>query len=243
VNRKPPGRAKGRRTRARLMDSAERVFIEKGYLAARVADIAHAADLAHGSFYTYFDSKEDVFRQVADRVVQDVYSALEAGVGGGSPLERIQASNRRYLELYERHADMLALIEQVATFDESFRAMRLELRRRFVARIERAVRRIQSQGDAAVEPMDPRMVANALGGMVDNFSFAFFVLGEPFDRTEALETLDEIWRRTLGLSRVVSAPPGRDHEPGNGDIAARRLTEPIAGSAVLPATATMEGTA
>ena len=37
----------------------------------------HAAGLAHGSFYTYFDSKEDVFRQVADRVVRDVYGALE----------------------------------------------------------------------------------------------------------------------------------------------------------------------
>jgi AcrR family transcriptional regulator len=236
VNRNPPGRAKGRRTRVRLMDSAERVFVEKGYLAARVADIAHAAGLAHGSFYTYFDSKEDMFRQVADRVVQDVYRALEAGVGGGSPLERIQASNRRYLELYEGHADMLALIEQVATFDERFRAMRLELRRRFVARIERAVRRIQSQDDASVEPIDPRLVASALGGMVDNFSFAFFVLGEPFDRTEALETLDEIWRRTLGLPKVASAPPKIDPVPDNGDIAARRLGEPVADPAVLAAT-------
>jgi hypothetical protein len=144
--------------------------------------------------------------------------------------------------LYERHADILALIEQVATFDERFRVMRLELRGRFVARIERAVRRIQSQGDAAVEPMDPRMVANALGGMVDNFSFACFVLGEPFDRSEALETLDEIWRRTLGLPKVVSAPPKVDPEPDNGDIAARRMSEPAA-DAVLAATPTAEGTA
>jgi AcrR family transcriptional regulator len=243
LNRKPPGRAKGRRTRARLMDSAEQVFIEKGYLAARVADIAQAAGLAHGSFYTYFDSKEDVFRQVADRVVQDVYGALEGGVAGGTPLERIQASNRRYLELYERHADMLALIEQVATFDERFRAMRLELRLRFVARIERAVRRIQSQDNLSVEPMDPGMVANALGGMVDNFSFAFFVLREPFDRTVALETLDEIWRRALGLPLGGPAPQTIDPKLENGDIAARRLGEHPASPAVLAATPTVKGTA
>jgi AcrR family transcriptional regulator len=205
VNRRAPGREKGRRTQARLLESAERVFVERGYLATRVADITKVAGVAHGSFYTYFDSKDDVFRQVVAGVVEDMYSALEPGAAGGSAFERIQGGNRRYLELYERHADILALIEQVATFDTHFRGIRLELRRRFLTRIERAVRRIQAEDHELGEPLDPWIVANALGGMVDNFSFACFVLGEPVDRDEALRTLDEIWRRAL---RIPSAPVG-----------------------------------
>ena len=53
--------AKGLRTREELVAAARRVFERDGYTGARVADIAAEAGLAHGSFYTYFSSKQDVF--------------------------------------------------------------------------------------------------------------------------------------------------------------------------------------
>jgi AcrR family transcriptional regulator len=198
ARRKAPVRDKGRRTRERIVSSAAKVFADRGYLDTRVADIAKKAGIAHGSFYTYFDSKEDVFRDVAGAVVDEMYAALETH-GEGSTYERIHAANRRYLDLYERHAGILALIEQVATFDEHFRTMRLGLRQRFIERIERAVVRLYAENGSDFPPLDPRTVANALGGMVDNFSYTWFVLKEPFERETALATLDEVWARTLGL--------------------------------------------
>lgn len=192
-----PGSEKGRRTQSRLLDSAEKVFTEKGYLATRVADIADAAGLAHGSFYTYFESKDDIFRQVSNRAADEVYVALTTGATG-SALDRIRVGNRRYLELYERRSRVLALIEQVATFNEDLRELRLGLRRRFVDRIQRAIGRVQDAQPEASR-LDARIAANALGGMVDNFSFASYALGERIDLTEALRTLDEIWIRALQL--------------------------------------------
>jgi AcrR family transcriptional regulator len=205
AERKAPVREKGKRTRARLIKAAERVFVRNGYLETRVADIVNEAGIAHGSFYTYFDSKEVLFREVAAAVVDDMYSALDTNVVGATPLERIRAANLRYLELYERNAGMIALIEQVATFDEHFLRTRLELRRRFVERIERAIERIYKRGESSVDEIDPHVAANALGGMVDNFAFAWFVLKEPFDRDVALRTLDAVWMRALGLDEP--APP------------------------------------
>jgi AcrR family transcriptional regulator len=242
VSRRPSEGPKGQRTRARLLDSAEHVFIQKGYVATRVADIADAADLAHGSFYTYFDSKADVFRQVADRVVQDVYGALDGRVGGDSALQRIQASNRRYFALYERHAEILGLIEQVATFDEDFRVMRLNIRYRFITRIERAVRRIQNQSEGSFKALDPRLVASALGGMVDNFSFAVFVLGEPFERKQALDTLDEIWRRVFGLPTGGSRPGSSDADRSTGGTATSPMTNRTVDPTVLAGAYTSEVT-
>jgi AcrR family transcriptional regulator len=197
--RNPVQTTKGQRTRTRLLNSAAQVFLKDGYLEARVADIAKGAKVAHGSFYTYFVSKEDVFGEVADRVVDSMYAALEVGVPGATSLERIHAANRRYLELYAEHAPFIALIEQVATFDERFRAMRLELRRRFVNRIERAIVGIYAREESALPGLDPHLLANALGGMVDNFSYVWFVLDEPFDRDAATHTLDTVWARALGL--------------------------------------------
>jgi AcrR family transcriptional regulator len=56
--------------RAELVDAADKVFMEKGYAAATVLDITSMAGSSHGTFYVYFDSKEDIFDAVAqDRVM------------------------------------------------------------------------------------------------------------------------------------------------------------------------------
>jgi AcrR family transcriptional regulator len=189
-------RTKGERTRERLLAAAERVFVRDGYLEARVADIAVEAGLSHGSFYTYFDSKQDVFRQVALAAVREVFAALDV-VGEGTPEDRIRAVNRRYFEVYEEHAGILGRIEQVATFDAELRQLRLELRRMFVDRIERGLRRLQEEGTQ--HDLDPAAAANALGGMIDNLTYTAFVLIQPIDRETTLDTADRIWARALRL--------------------------------------------
>ena len=60
-----PRSPKGERTRARLIDAAREVFERDGFLTARIADIARTAGLSQGSFYHYFESKEQIFREVA----------------------------------------------------------------------------------------------------------------------------------------------------------------------------------
>ena len=60
-----PRSRKGERTRARLIDAAREVFERDGFLTARIADIASTAGLSQGSFYHYFESKEQIFREVA----------------------------------------------------------------------------------------------------------------------------------------------------------------------------------
>ena len=82
---KSPVRARGVRTRAKLIDAARRVFERDGYLEARVADIAAAAGVAHGSFYTYFDSKEDVFREMATGLMAEFETELGFDEEGTPP--------------------------------------------------------------------------------------------------------------------------------------------------------------
>ncbi len=47
-----------------LMAAAHSVFANKGYKKTNIADITVSANMAVGSFYNYFDSKEDIFLQV-----------------------------------------------------------------------------------------------------------------------------------------------------------------------------------
>lgn len=54
-------------TRSLLLDAAEEVFAEKGFLAATLDDIAHAAGYTKGAIYKHFATKEDLFLAVSDR--------------------------------------------------------------------------------------------------------------------------------------------------------------------------------
>ena len=195
---KAPVRQRGQLTRARLLAAAQKVFERDGYLDARVADISAAARVAHGSFYTYFDSKEDIFREIVETVADDVYAALDA-LDEGSAAERISAANLRHIELYEQHAIVLGLIEQVGNLAQ-FSELRRDMRRRSVERAERLIKRLKAEGATGAEPLDPHMMATALVGMTDSFAYTWFVLGESFNRTKALRNLDAVWLRTLGIS-------------------------------------------
>ncbi|MBN3511859.1 MULTISPECIES: TetR/AcrR family transcriptional regulator [Mycolicibacterium] len=55
------------RTRSLLLDAAEAVFAEKGFTAASLDDIAHAAGYTKGAIYNHFATKEDLFLAVSDR--------------------------------------------------------------------------------------------------------------------------------------------------------------------------------
>ena len=54
-------------TRSLLLDAAEEVFAAKGFMAASVDDIAHAAGYTKGAVYKHFATKEDLFLAVSDR--------------------------------------------------------------------------------------------------------------------------------------------------------------------------------
>jgi AcrR family transcriptional regulator len=202
--------ARGLRTRAALIDAAGQVFARDGFLSARISDICQAAGVAYGTFYTYFVSKEEVFREVILAVQEDMagHEPTATPLAGATPWELVEAANRRYVRAYQRNTRLMATLEQVATFNDDIRRMRLELRARFVNRNARAIARWQEAGLADPD-INPRYAANALGTMVDRFAYTWFVLGEPFEEDLAIDTLTRLWLQALGIEhgRHSGAPP------------------------------------
>ena len=118
--------AKGLRTREQLVAAARRVFERDGYAAARVADIAVEAGVAHGSFYTYFGSKQDVFLAVMREVGEQFRRAVAAPPGEArtDAYQALDRANRRFLDVYRDNSVIWALAEQVATIDPEIHRIR-----------------------------------------------------------------------------------------------------------------------
>ena len=196
-----PRSAKGRRTRARLLAAGKAVFERDGFLQARITDIAAEAEVSHGSFYHYFDSKESLFREIAEEVEVRLVSMddiphhvdLESG-----PIDRIRAANRSYLTAYKKEARIMRVIEEVSRYDDAVRGVRVKRDDYLQARMESAIARLQSDGNADPR-IDTRYAALALGGMVARLAETMFIGGQAFDLNEAVEQLTLLWANALGI--------------------------------------------
>ena len=190
------------RTRARLLEAARDVFERDGFLTARIADIAATAGLSQGSFYTYFDSKEQIFREVASAQEERLTAPADdqqSRVHGESARAVIRRANRRYLRRYRDAAALMGVIEQVSRYDDDVSRARIATQQHFAERAERSIRRLQRDG-LADNKIDAAMAADALGAMVARFAELWMVQGyREYDFEDAVEQLTRLWANALGL--------------------------------------------
>jgi AcrR family transcriptional regulator len=192
---------RGDRTREELVAAARRVFERDGFVNVRVADIVAEAGVAHGTFYTYFESKQAAFIEVANDVERGLNEAVARPDDGAAPgvIEALRISHQRFFEYYSRNGAILALIEQVATMDAEFEAMRRRRRQIHVERVATTIERWQERGIAASH-LDSYACATALVSMRSNLAAWLFEGDEHLVEAVAIDTLTEIWVRAVGLT-------------------------------------------
>ena len=132
------------------MAAAKQVFEEDGFWNARISDIAERAGLSHGSFYTYFESKDEIFREVAvavdERLSAPVVEVILAPESRATPEERIREAMRRHLESYQQEARIMGVIEQVSRYDERLHTTRAERQQRSLDLVAESIGQLQGHG-------------------------------------------------------------------------------------------------
>ena len=194
-----PRSRRGRETKATLVASARAIFERDGFLGARIVDIAAGAGVATGTFYTYFNDKEEVFAAVMDAVQEEMlHPVLADHPDELGPVAMVEAANRAYLESYRRNARLMALLEQVATIDDEFREARRQRGLAFAERNARSIARLQARGLADPE-LDPDLAAGALSAMVSRTAYGAFVLGNEVPLETLVRTLTRLWASALRI--------------------------------------------
>jgi AcrR family transcriptional regulator len=121
--------------RAKLLTAARKVFAEKGLGAATARDIVRETDLATGTFYNYFDSKEAVFTALIEELGEKAAERVRAQrrEPGRTVEERVEAAYRAYFELvleerelfevFRRNAGVVAAMSERDWFAEGEREL------------------------------------------------------------------------------------------------------------------------
>jgi AcrR family transcriptional regulator len=108
-----PRTARGRRTREALLEAALTEFGARGFHATGITDITRRAGVALGSFYTWFDSKEAIYRAVVAHLTQalrDHVAPRLAGVERAIPREK--AALAAFLDFVDRNQLIYRIIDE-----------------------------------------------------------------------------------------------------------------------------------
>lgn len=86
--------------RSDLIEAATKVFGQKGYAKATISEIVKEAGVAQGTFYVYFESKEDILDAVAGHVLQDIVDmAEEISRSDKTAVEKVREMIRAWIEI------------------------------------------------------------------------------------------------------------------------------------------------
>lgn len=199
---------RGERTRTALITAARRVFERDGFQDSRLADITAEAACSAGTFYTYFQSKDEILDAVFEKAHEDMlHPGFPRVESVDDPVAVLEAANRAYFEAYRRNAKLRLVLEQVAALSPEFRDSRRARGRDFSERNARQIERLQKRG-LADPALDAGRAARALSGMVSRMAYNAFALGEDTEMDELVDTATRLWANAIKLtSPVVESDP------------------------------------
>ena len=135
---KTPRTARGRATLRKLLDAAAVEFGERGFHEASISGITRRAGTALGSFYTYFDSKDAIFRAlVQDMSAQVGAHASAAMQAAETALDKERSALQGFLEFAREHKEIYRIIDEAEFVDsESYRLHYQVTASRILARLQ-----------------------------------------------------------------------------------------------------------
>jgi AcrR family transcriptional regulator len=99
------------RTRVGLIAAAQRLFAAKGIEAATISEIAEEADIAVGSFYNYFESKDALLEALLQSALGEQLGVLRSRQSQvEDPAEKISIAHRHLVELASSEPDLAWLV-------------------------------------------------------------------------------------------------------------------------------------
>jgi AcrR family transcriptional regulator len=158
-----PVTERGRQSRQRIVDAAEKVFGEKGYFNASISDITREAGVALGTFYVYFESKHEIFVEVLSTLARVIRRATGAAIQDAA--NRVEAEERgfsAFFTLIESHPHLYRIVRQGEFIDPgAFRSYYQHIEAGYARRLRAAIEK------GEIRDIDPETLVYCLLGIGD----------------------------------------------------------------------------
>jgi len=154
-----------------LIAAALEVFVEKGFAATRLDDVAARAGVSKGTVYLYFKSKDDLLVSIFERTMGEAIAEGRAALAQvDDPIERLRRIARLHLERVSRDRDLAVVFQvelrQSTKFMERFSATQL---REYLGIIRDIIADGQTRG-LVRRGINPTLATKVLFGALDEMA-------------------------------------------------------------------------
>jgi TetR/AcrR family transcriptional regulator, regulator of autoinduction and epiphytic fitness len=158
-------------SRAAIIDAAERLFLERGFGAVSMDDLAEAAGVARRTLYNQFSSKEEIFREMLSRVSGQLERAFPPGLETEGDAEHVLRSIARMILKLHENPVYLGFLRMVVADARQFPWIAREFAAVMDPLTERLVRYLAHL--TAIGVLDcgnPLLAAHQFMGLLNEFS-------------------------------------------------------------------------
>ncbi len=177
---------RGEKTRRKLLNAATAVFAKRGYHAARVIDIVKAAKTSQGTFYLYFDNKEDLFAVLAGEVskkVADLVADFPSFGADDAGRQELETWLVRFGDLYQEHGSVIRAWTDAEIAGERVGDFGSEASAKFALSIAELF------SAARTPEIDPQVASLAIVAMIERSHYYLLTSQLKVDRAEMAATL------------------------------------------------------
>ena len=179
-------RPRGEKTRQRLLAAGAAVLPDRGYHDARVDDIVTAAGVSHGTFYRYFENKDDFFRVLAEHASARMVELIDR-LRIDAPPDELRAWLSDWFAAYEADGGVISTWQEMQT-NEELAAFSKQVAASVFSRLVRTLE--------ARDFGDPLVDAVILLALVERVPYSVYTLGFA-EEADAIESMVRVIRRGL----------------------------------------------
>jgi len=178
--------------REEIIQASVRLFLNKGYHEATIADIVDNAAIGRGTFYAYFENKEALFLACADKLFYDLDAHFNILKDEGDPLSRLKRRAYEFLLSFPTLINMLNFIRGAAVsnnpaFKDKLDKMMQQLITPIVGDLETGME------NRNIKETDSSALGHILMGMAEYLSYYYDEIKEKLDEDRLNSLFQEGW--------------------------------------------------
>lgn len=179
--------------RADIVNAGIRVFSRKGFSRCSVEDILQEAHVARATFYSYFDSKKDLFVELVDGILNNMEEIVKRNLEEipNNLAELKERTKKTIIDLFEFFSQNLEFasiyIQEVMGMNPEIDLRVVDWQRRMADLIKNLIQRGIDQG--LFRQVDAYVISNLISGAIQHLGLSLFMFNEQLDTEKTAEAI------------------------------------------------------
>ncbi|MDP8257597.1 MAG: TetR/AcrR family transcriptional regulator [Candidatus Alcyoniella australis] len=163
--------------RGQIMDAALVLFAERGVSGAAIADIAESAGISVGTFYLYFENKDELLLALLDDAIARLRQILgRAFARGRGPLDSFERSGRAFFREFcnDRREMLILVLRESVGLSPEIEQQRMRVFELLIHDIANALLRVSGSGGRRAR-RQAEVVAVSILGMLERMAYHYYI--------------------------------------------------------------------